>query len=68
MRGSLGFIVNDILSQPAIIAGLMAMIGLIALRKPLRSIVTGTLKTSAFSFWESERRRSSNPSIRWGRF
>ncbi len=45
MRGFLGFIVNDILSQPAVIAGLMAMIGLIALRKPLRTIITGTLKT-----------------------
>src|SRR5690606_35968093 len=45
MRGFLGFIVNDILSQPAVIAGLMAMIGLIALRKPLRTVITGTLKT-----------------------
>ncbi|PTM59528.1 PTS ascorbate transporter subunit IIC [Desmospora activa] len=45
MEGFLGFIVNEILSQPAIIAGMMAMIGLVLLKKPLRSILNGTLKT-----------------------
>ncbi|AQS56257.1 PTS ascorbate transporter subunit IIC [Novibacillus thermophilus] len=45
MQGFLGFIVNEVLSQPAVIAGLMALIGLVALRKPARTVLTGTLKT-----------------------
>lgn len=46
MKGILGFIVNEILSQPAIIAGLMAFVGLVALKKPMRVVLTGTLKTT----------------------
>lgn len=38
------FIVS-LFNQPAIIAGLMALIGLIALKKPISKIITGTLKT-----------------------
>lgn len=45
MQGFLGFVVNEVLSQPAVIAGLMALIGLVALRKPARTVLTGTLKT-----------------------
>jgi ascorbate PTS system EIIC component len=45
MKGILGFIVHEILSQPAIIAGLIAFIGLALLKKPIRTILSGTLKT-----------------------
>jgi PTS system ascorbate-specific IIC component len=41
----LHFIVNEILSKPALLVGLMALIGLVALRKPLGDSITGTLKT-----------------------
>lgn len=40
----MNFIVS-LFNQPAIIAGLMALIGLIALKKPISKIVVGTLKT-----------------------
>ena len=40
----LNFIV-DILSTPAILVGLVAMIGLIALKKPASEIIKGTIKT-----------------------
>ena len=45
MKGILDFLVHDVLSQPAIIAGLMALLGLVLLKKPIREILTGTLKT-----------------------
>lgn len=41
----LNFIVNEILSKPALLVGIMALIGLSAMGKPLSEIVSGTLKT-----------------------
>jgi PTS system ascorbate-specific IIC component len=41
----LHFIVNEILSNAAILVGLMALIGLVALKKSISDTVTGTLKT-----------------------
>ncbi|AFK85299.1 MULTISPECIES: PTS ascorbate transporter subunit IIC [Thermoanaerobacterium] len=38
------FIVS-LFNQPSIMAGLMALIGLIALKKPIQQIISGTLKT-----------------------
>lgn len=35
---------KDLLSQPAIIAGLVVLVGLIALKKPATQVVTGTVK------------------------
>lgn len=43
--GILKFLVYQILSIPAILLGLVAMIGLIILKKPVTKIITGTLKT-----------------------
>lgn len=40
----LQFIVNEILSQPPLLVGIMALIGLIALRKSISDVVSGTLK------------------------
>lgn len=37
--------VLDILSTPAVLVGLMAMIGLIALKKPATEVIKGTIKT-----------------------
>lgn len=34
---------KDVLSEPAILMGLMAMVGLIALKSPLHKVLTGTL-------------------------
>lgn len=39
----MGFL-TDLLSQPAIIAGLVVLVGLIALKKPARQVVTGTVR------------------------
>ncbi|MGC9100596.1 MAG: PTS ascorbate transporter subunit IIC [Caldisericum sp.] len=39
------FIVDEILSKPALLVGLMALIGLIALKKSFSEVLTGTLKT-----------------------
>src|SRR5207245_1687577 len=41
----LNFIVNEILSKPALLIGMMALIGLVALRKAASAILSGTLKT-----------------------
>ena len=41
----LHFIVNEILSQASLLVGLMALIGLVALKKPIGDTVTGTIKT-----------------------
>src|SRR5688572_29317497 len=41
----LHFIVNDVLGQASILISLIAMIGLIALKKSTGQIITGTLKT-----------------------
>lgn len=35
----------DILSEPAILVGILALVGLLALRSPLPDVVSGTLKT-----------------------
>ena len=42
MKGILMFL-TDILSQPAILLGLVSFMGLIALKKPSHKILTGTL-------------------------
>src|SRR6266436_2761508 len=41
----LQFTVNEILSKPPLLVGLIALIGLIALRRSLSDTITGTLKT-----------------------
>jgi len=41
----LHFIVNEILSQASLLVGLMALIGLLALKKSLSDTINGTLKT-----------------------
>ena len=38
-------VLRDILSEPAILVGLLAFIGLVALRSPLPDVISGTLKT-----------------------
>jgi PTS system ascorbate-specific IIC component len=38
-------VLRDILSTPALIVGLLALVGLIALRSPVSDVVSGTLKT-----------------------
>lgn len=40
----LGIIGNDILTNPAFLLGLMSLIGLVALKKPINKLITGTLK------------------------
>lgn len=39
------FIVNDVLGQASILIALIAMVGLIALKKSVGQVITGTLKT-----------------------
>ncbi|MGB9840961.1 PTS transporter subunit IIC, partial [Thermovenabulum sp.] len=39
------FLMNDVLSQPAVLVGLVALIGLLAQKKPVEQIITGTIKT-----------------------
>src|SRR5215472_4202728 len=39
------FVVNEILSKPALLLGLIAFIGLVALRRSASDIITGTLKS-----------------------
>ena len=36
---------RDVLSQPALLIGIMSCIGLIALKRPFHKVMTGTLKT-----------------------
>ena len=38
-------VLRDILSTPAILVGILALVGLVALRSPLPDVVSGTLKT-----------------------
>lgn len=38
-------LLRDILSTPAILVGILALVGLVALRSPLPDVVSGTLKT-----------------------
>ncbi|QZA32171.1 PTS ascorbate transporter subunit IIC [Hydrogenibacillus sp. N12] len=40
-----GQFVKDVLSQPAILVGLVALLGLIVQRKPVGDVITGTVKT-----------------------
>ncbi|MGB9897559.1 PTS transporter subunit IIC, partial [Thermanaerothrix sp.] len=40
------FIADNIFSQPAILVGLIAMIGLLVQKKPFSDVVTGTIKTA----------------------
>ena len=35
---------RDVLSQPALLIGIMSFIGLIALKRPFHKVMTGTLK------------------------
>ena len=35
---------RDVLSQPALLIGIMSCIGLIALKRPFHKVMTGTLK------------------------
>lgn len=37
-------IVNDVLSQPAVLVGLIALVGLVVQRKPFGDVITGTAK------------------------
>ena len=41
----INFIVYDILNEPAFLVGLMTLLGLLALKKPVSEIVSGTLKS-----------------------
>ncbi|WP_018963157.1 PTS ascorbate transporter subunit IIC [Coprothermobacter platensis] len=41
----LNFIVNEILSKPALLVGLMSLVGLLALRKSFSDTLSGTVKT-----------------------
>lgn len=41
----LNFIVNEILSKPALLVGLMSFVGLVALRKSFSDVLSGTVKT-----------------------
>src|SRR5258708_5129387 len=42
----LQFIVNEILSQPGLLLGLITLIGMLALHKPTSEVITGTMKTA----------------------
>src|SRR6056297_1539862 len=39
------FVVFEILGEPALLVGLMALLGLTALKKPVSKIISGTLKS-----------------------
>ncbi|MFL0949368.1 PTS ascorbate transporter subunit IIC [Vibrio parahaemolyticus] len=39
------FLMNDVLSEPAVLVGLIALIGLIAQKKPVTECIKGTIKT-----------------------
>ena len=43
--GVLDFIIKNILTQAAIIIGLIALLGLVLQKKPLGTVVSGTMKT-----------------------
>ncbi|MDW2151137.1 PTS transporter subunit IIC, partial [Vibrio sp. 378] len=38
------FLMNDVLSEPAVLVGLIALIGLIAQKKPVTECIKGTVK------------------------
>lgn len=39
------FLMNDVLAEPSILVGLIALIGLVAQKKPVADCITGTVKT-----------------------
>ncbi|KHG70349.1 PTS transporter subunit IIC, partial [Escherichia coli] len=39
------FLMSDVLSEPAVLVGLIALIGLIAQKKPVTECIKGTVKT-----------------------
>ena len=41
----LKFLMNDVLSEPAVLVGLIALIGLLAQKKPTTECIKGTVKT-----------------------
>ncbi len=41
----LKFLMNDVLSEPAVLVGLIALIGLVAQKKPVTECIKGTVKT-----------------------
>ncbi|HHF3201342.1 TPA: PTS ascorbate transporter subunit IIC [Vibrio alginolyticus] len=43
--GFFSFLMNDVLSEPAVLVGLIALIGLIAQKKPVTECIKGTVKT-----------------------
>ncbi|MCW7262341.1 PTS ascorbate transporter subunit IIC [Escherichia coli] len=43
--GFLSFLMSDVLSEPAVLVGLIALIGLIAQKKPVTECIKGTVKT-----------------------
>ncbi|HFS2347265.1 TPA: PTS ascorbate transporter subunit IIC [Escherichia coli] len=43
--GFLRFLMSDVLSEPAVLVGLIALIGLIAQKKPVTECIKGTVKT-----------------------
>lgn len=45
MVSFLKFLMNDVLSQPAVLVGLVALVGLLAQKKPVEQIISGTVKT-----------------------
>ena len=56
----LEFIIN-ILSTPAILVGLMSLLGLALQRKPIEDIVKGTVKQSSASSYYLPELRSCSP-------
>ena len=45
--GIVRFIVEEILSQPALLLGLIVLVGLVALRKPAGDVIGGTLTVTS---------------------
>lgn len=39
------FLMSDVLSEPSILVGLIALIGLVAQKKPATEVIKGTVKT-----------------------
>ncbi len=44
-HGIFNFLMFDVLSEPAVLVGLIALIGLIAQKKPVTECIKGTVKT-----------------------
>ncbi|CAH0535740.1 Ascorbate-specific PTS system EIIC component [Vibrio stylophorae] len=45
MMGFFNFLMNDVLSEPSVLVGLIALIGLVAQKKPATECIKGTVKT-----------------------